>query len=43
MKMRVVAAVDDLFFAAQIRAIVEQLAIAFTFARDIDVLYSSLL
>lgn len=41
MKRRVVAAVDDLFFAAKIRATAEQLGVAVEFLRDADALFSS--
>lgn len=41
MKKRVVAAVDDLFFAAKIRATAAQLGVAVEFARDIDVLLAA--
>jgi CheY-like chemotaxis protein len=41
MKRRVVAAVDDLFFAAKIRATAEQLGVAVEFARDPDALFAA--
>ena len=41
MKKRVVAAVDDLFFAAKIRATAEQLGVSVEFQRDLDALCAS--
>ncbi len=41
MKRRVVAAVDDMFFAAKIRTTAELLGIAVTFARSTDALFAS--
>jgi CheY-like chemotaxis protein len=41
MKKRVVAVVDDLFFAAKIRATAELLAMPIAFARDADALIVS--
>src|SRR5436309_2022374 len=41
MKKRVVAAVDDLFFAAKIRTTAELLGVTVEFARDIDALLAS--
>ena len=41
MKRRVVAAVDDLFFAAKIRATAEQLGVSVEFQRDLDALCAS--
>ena len=41
MKKRVVAAVDDLFFAAKIRATAEGLGVAVEFVRDPDALFAA--
>ncbi len=41
MTKRVVAAVDDLFFASKIRATAEQLGVRVEFARSIDALVTS--
>ena len=41
MKKRVVAVVDDLFFAAKIRATAEALGVPIEFARDADVLFET--
>jgi CheY-like chemotaxis protein len=41
MKKRVVAVVDDLFFAAKIRATADALGVAIEFARDADALIAS--
>lgn len=41
MKRRVVAAVDDLFFAAKIRTTAELLGVPITFAREIETLITA--
>ena len=41
MKQRVMAVVDDLFFAAKIRATAESLGVPIEFARDADALIAS--
>jgi len=41
MKKRIVAVVDDLFFAAKIRATAEALGVPIEFARDADVLFET--
>ena len=41
MKRRVLAAVDDLFFAAKIRATAEQLGVAVEFNRDVEAMLAA--
>jgi CheY-like chemotaxis protein len=41
MKKRVMAVVDDLFFAAKIRATADALGVAVEFARDADALFAT--